>query len=216
MDNILIFSRTLEEHSGIVKEILKILSDNKLSIQTKKCHFHQTKIDYLGVIISKNSVEVNSIKIKGVAEWPEPKEKWEVWQFLGFCNFYRCLIRGFAKVSKPDRANREEGVKMGDRRKKCLQETKKIDGIYSHSRNTQCWPQAMYGSWCFGVCHRRSLVSTTTWRVIETHLIYFPITKRDREKLWDLWSWVASSNDRAKAMASIPHGNKASWDLDWP
>ena len=101
MDNILIFSRTLEEHSGIVKEILKILSDNKLSIQTKKCHFHQTKIDYLGVIISKNSVEVNSIKIKGVAEWPEPKEKWEVWQFLGFCNFYRCLIRGFAKVSKP-------------------------------------------------------------------------------------------------------------------
>jgi len=53
---------------GIVKEVLKILSDNKLLIQTKKCHFHQTKIDYLGVIISKNSIEVDSIKIKGVAE----------------------------------------------------------------------------------------------------------------------------------------------------
>ena len=91
----------MEEHSGIVKEVLKILSNNKLSIQTKKCHFHQTKIDYLGVIISKNSVEVDLIKIKGVAEWPEPKEKQEVWQFLGFCNFYRHFIQGFAKVTKP-------------------------------------------------------------------------------------------------------------------
>jgi len=68
MDDILIFSKTLEEHSGTVKEVLKILSNNKLSIQTKKCCFHQTKIDYLGVIISKNSVEVDPIKIKGVAE----------------------------------------------------------------------------------------------------------------------------------------------------
>jgi len=75
IDDILIFSKTLEEHSGIVKEVLKILSNNKLSIQTKKYHFHQTKIDYLEVIISKNSVEVDPIKIKGVAEWPEPKEK---------------------------------------------------------------------------------------------------------------------------------------------
>jgi len=68
MDDILIFSKTLEEHSGTVKEVLKILSNNKLSIQTKKCRFHQTKIDYLGVIISKNSVEVDPIKIKRVAE----------------------------------------------------------------------------------------------------------------------------------------------------
>jgi len=74
IDNILIFSKTLEEHSRIVKKVLKILNNNKLSIQTKKCYFHQTKIDYLEVIISKNSVEVNTIKIKGVAEWPEPKE----------------------------------------------------------------------------------------------------------------------------------------------
>jgi len=101
MDDILIFSKTLEEHSGIVKEVLKILNDNKLSIQTKKCCFHQTKIDYLGIIISKNSVEVNPIKIKEVAKWPEPKEKQEVQQFLGFCNFYRHFIRGFTKVTKP-------------------------------------------------------------------------------------------------------------------
>jgi len=70
MDDILIFSKTLEEHSGIAKEVLKILSDNKLSIQTKKCRFYQTKIDYLGVIISKNSIEVDPIKIKGVVRGP--------------------------------------------------------------------------------------------------------------------------------------------------
>ena len=75
MDDILIFLKTLEEHSGVVKKILRILSNNKLLIQTKKCHFHQIKIDYLGVIISKNSVEVDPIKIKRVAEQLEPKEK---------------------------------------------------------------------------------------------------------------------------------------------
>jgi len=75
IDNILIFSKTLTEHRVIIRRVLRILNNNKLSVQTKKCQFHQTKIDYLGIIIFKDSIEVNPEKIKEVTNWPEPKNK---------------------------------------------------------------------------------------------------------------------------------------------
>jgi len=78
MDDILIFTQTIEEHRDIVRRVLQILADNKLSLHPKKCKFHQTKVDYLGVILSQNSVEANPTKIKGVADWPEPRDRREV------------------------------------------------------------------------------------------------------------------------------------------
>ena len=68
MDDILIFSKTLTEHKVIVRRVLRILNNNKLSVQTKKCWFHQTKIDYLGIIISKDSIKVDPEKIKEVTD----------------------------------------------------------------------------------------------------------------------------------------------------
>jgi len=55
----------------------------------------------LGIIISKDSIEVNPEKIKGVTDWSEPRNKRKIRQFLGFCNFYQRFIEGFAKVAKP-------------------------------------------------------------------------------------------------------------------
>jgi len=100
MDNILIFSKTMEEYKNIVKEILQILANNKLLLYSKKCQFHQTKIDYLGIIISQDSVETSPTKVKGVADWPEPQNQKEVQQFLGFCNFYWRFIKGFAQIAR--------------------------------------------------------------------------------------------------------------------
>ncbi len=59
------------------------------------------KIDYLGVIISKDSVEVNPTKIREMSEWPESKDKQKVQQCLEFYNFYRCFIKRFAYITKP-------------------------------------------------------------------------------------------------------------------
>ena len=72
MDDILIFTQTMDEHKSIVKQVLQILADNKLSLHLKKCKFYQTKIEYLGVILSQDSVETNPTKTKGVAQWLEP------------------------------------------------------------------------------------------------------------------------------------------------
>ena len=67
IDNILIFTQTMEEHQDIVRQILQILADNKLLLHPKKCKFHQTKIEYLGVILLQDSIETNPTKTKGVA-----------------------------------------------------------------------------------------------------------------------------------------------------
>jgi len=67
MDNILIFTQTMEEHQDIVRWVLQILANNKLSLYPKKCKFHQTKIEYLGVILLQDSIETNPTKTKGVA-----------------------------------------------------------------------------------------------------------------------------------------------------
>ena len=101
MDDILIFTQIIEEHRSIVWQVLQILANNKLSLHPKKCKFHQTKIEYLGVVLSQDSMETDPTKTKGVAQWPEPQDKREVWQFLGFCNFYRRFIPGFAWLAKP-------------------------------------------------------------------------------------------------------------------
>jgi len=78
MDDILIFTQTMDEHRNIVKQVLQILANNKLLFHPKKCKFHQTKIDYLGVIISQVSIGANPTKTKGVTDWPKPHNKREV------------------------------------------------------------------------------------------------------------------------------------------
>ena len=67
MDDILIFTQTIDKHRNIVKQVLQILADNKLLLHPKKCKFHQTKIEYLRVILSQDSIETNPTKTKEVA-----------------------------------------------------------------------------------------------------------------------------------------------------
>jgi len=100
IDDILIFTQTMEEHRDVVRQVLQILADNKLSLHPKKCKFHQTKIDYPRVILSQDSIEGDPAKIKGVTQWPKSQNKREVQQFLGFCNFYHRFIPGFARAAK--------------------------------------------------------------------------------------------------------------------
>ena len=69
MDDILIFTQTIDKHRDIVKKVLQILANNKLLLHPKKCKFHQTKIEYLGVILLQDSIETDPTKTKGVAEW---------------------------------------------------------------------------------------------------------------------------------------------------
>jgi hypothetical protein len=89
MDNILIYTKDLEEHRKVTEEVLRILKDNDLYLKPEKCEFEQTKIEYLGLIISENHVKMVKVKVQGVLDWPTPQKVKDVQAFLGFANFYQ-------------------------------------------------------------------------------------------------------------------------------
>ena len=88
LDDILIFTDTLEEHQLVTWCVIELMAKHKLYLKLDKCEFEQTTVEYLRVIISHNSVSMDPVKITGVQEWPEPTNKKEVQSFLGFTNFY--------------------------------------------------------------------------------------------------------------------------------
>jgi len=96
LDDILIFTKTLEEHQEVTWRVLKRLGEHELFLRPEKCKFEKTKIKYLGLIISEDHVEMDPVKVAGVAEWPEPTNKREVQSFLSFANFYQWFIQDFS------------------------------------------------------------------------------------------------------------------------
>ena len=110
MDDIMIFTKTLEEHHLIVKEVLQILRDNKLSLKHTKCDFKTVETEYLGLIVSEGQIKMDPGKVKGVTDWPVPKNRKELQGFLGSLNFYRRFIEGFASTMRPLNALTSEKI----------------------------------------------------------------------------------------------------------
>ena len=96
LDDILIFMKTLSEHQKITWRVLEHLREYNLCLKPEKCEFEHTQIEYLGVIVSEGTVEMDPVKVSGVSEWPAPQNKREVQSFVGFVNFYRWFIKDFS------------------------------------------------------------------------------------------------------------------------
>jgi hypothetical protein len=96
LNDILIFTNTSEEHRWIMHLVLDRMCEHKLYLRLEKCKFEETRIEYLSVIISHNKVEMDPVKIAGVADWPTPSNKKEVQSSVGFVNFYQQFIPGFS------------------------------------------------------------------------------------------------------------------------
>jgi hypothetical protein len=88
LDDILIFTNSLEEHHRITHLVLNRMHEHKLYLWPEKCKFEKTRIEYLGIIILHNKVEMDPVKIAGVVDWLMPSNKKEVQSFVGFINFY--------------------------------------------------------------------------------------------------------------------------------
>ncbi len=110
LDDILIFSRSFEEHEGHVSAVLQRLLNNHLYVKPEKCEFHVTHAQFLGFIITPGHVEMDPKKVEAVLKWPTPTTVKEVQRFIGFANFYRRFIKNFSSVAAPLTALTKGGV----------------------------------------------------------------------------------------------------------
>ena len=101
LDDILIFTLTMEEHRQTVKDVLKRLQELDLYLRPEKCEFEKEEVEYLELLIRKGEVCMDPAKVKAVTEWLAPKTLKEVRGFIGFANFYRRFIKGFSKICGP-------------------------------------------------------------------------------------------------------------------
>jgi len=101
IDDILIYSKTFEEHEKHLIAVLQILKDKKLYAKLSKCEFWLEEIKFLGHIISKEGVSVDPTKVEAVLQWEPPKSVTEIRSFLGLAGYYRRFIEGYSKIAMP-------------------------------------------------------------------------------------------------------------------
>ena len=102
LDDILIFSRTEEEHAEHLQLVCQRLREAELYAKPSKCQFYQKEMEFLGFIINERGVQIDPSRVRTIVAWKEhpPKSYRDVQILLGFCNFYRRFIRGYSRVAR--------------------------------------------------------------------------------------------------------------------
>ena len=100
-DDILIYSKTQEEHEDHVRKVLHLLQQHKLYAKRSKCSFFASQIEYLGFIVPQDGISVDPAKVENIVEWPQPRSVKEVRGFLGITGWYRTFIRHYATIAGP-------------------------------------------------------------------------------------------------------------------
>ncbi|GJW63090.1 putative reverse transcriptase domain-containing protein [Tanacetum coccineum] len=100
IDDILIYSKTQEEHVEHLRLVLELLKKEKLYAKFSKCEFWLREVQFLGHVINGNGIHVDPSKIEAVKNWKAPRTPTEVRSFLGLAGYYRRFIENFSKIAK--------------------------------------------------------------------------------------------------------------------
>ena len=100
-DDILVYSRGMEEHCQHNELVLEILRDHRLFAKRKKCSFAYPKVEYLGHILTGEGVEVDHEKIRSIKQWPIPTNVREVRGFLGLTGYYQRFVQHYGSIAAP-------------------------------------------------------------------------------------------------------------------
>jgi hypothetical protein len=101
IDDILVYSKSIEEHEEHLRLVLQRLQEHQLYVKFSKCKFWIKKVPFLGHVVSHEGITVDPGKVKEVLEWKPPMTVSEVRSFLGLADYYRRFILNFSKIMKP-------------------------------------------------------------------------------------------------------------------
>ncbi|KAJ9563463.1 hypothetical protein OSB04_008623 [Centaurea solstitialis] len=101
IDDILIYSKSKEEHVEHLREVLEVLRKEKLYAKFSKCDFWLQEVQFLGHLVNREGIKVDPAKVEAVMKWETPKTPTEVRSFLGLAGYYRRFIQDFSKIAVP-------------------------------------------------------------------------------------------------------------------
>ncbi|GBG88710.1 hypothetical protein CBR_g48239 [Chara braunii] len=101
LNDILIFSKTLQEHQGHLRQVLEKLREANFKINAEKCEWAKTQVLYLGHVLDGNDIKPEDSKIATIRDWPTPRTLTELQSFLGLANYYRKFVRNFSTIAAP-------------------------------------------------------------------------------------------------------------------
>ena len=101
IDDILIFSESIEDHLQHLQLVLERLVEAKLKLKPSKCRFIRNQVEYLGHVITPEGLKTSPKLLEAVKKFPVPRNLREVRQYLGLCSYYRRFISQFAAVARP-------------------------------------------------------------------------------------------------------------------
>jgi hypothetical protein len=125
-DDILIYSKSLDEHIEHIRYVLAALREQKLYANLEKCTFCTDKVVFLGFVVSGQDVEVDEEKIKAIRDWMPPQNVSQVRSFIGLAGFYRWFVKDFSTIAAPinELTKKEVPFKWGEAQQRAFEELK--------------------------------------------------------------------------------------------